>query len=76
MQLSDETKNIGNVLDDVSTNDFFELIVVEGVREAAEIVNDVGVTSRVRIDADRAGIFVLSTANIKNLFLCCAVDHC
>ena len=69
MQLGDETKHIRNVLDHVTTNDLFKLIVAEWIRKGAEIVNDVCVASRICIDADRAGKFVLTAADIKNFFL-------
>ena len=66
MQLVHESEHVGNVFDHVATDDLFELIVSEWIWKVAEVVNDVGVASRVRVDADRAGIFVLSTPNIKN----------
>ena len=66
MQLVDESKYVRNVLDHMPANNLLELIVSEWIWKVAEVVNDVGVASRVRVDADRAGIFVLSTPNIKN----------
>lgn len=69
MQLRDETKHVRNVLDHMTANNFFKLIVAERVRKGPKIVNDVGMAQRVRIDADRAGKFVLATTNIKNSFL-------
>ena len=69
VQLCDETKHIWNVLDHMTANDLFKLIVAERIRECSEIVNDVCMASRVRVDADRAGKFVLTTTNIKDLLL-------
>ena len=69
VQLSDETNHIRNVLDHMTANDLFKLIVAERIRERSEIVNDVCMASRVRVDADRAGKFVLTTTNIKNSLL-------
>ena len=66
MQFRDEPEYIRNMLDDVAANDLFKFVVVERIREGAEIVNDVCVAARVCIDADRAGKFVLSTADVKN----------
>ena len=78
VQLSDETKHIRNVLDHVAANDLFKLIVAERIGKGSEIVNDVCMASRVRVDADRAGKLVLTTANIKNFFLSrcrCSFHH-
>lgn len=71
MQLRDESKNIGNVLDDVATNDLFKLIVAEWIWKGPEIVNDICMAQRIRIDAKRAGKFVLATADIENCFFRC-----
>ena len=69
MQLVHETKHIGNVLDHVSTYDLFKLVIGERIWKRAEIVNDICMTRTIRIDADRAGKFVLTTADVENLFL-------
>ena len=66
MQLIHETEHIGNMLDHMTTNDLFKLIVTERIRKRAEVVNDVGMTRRVCIDADCAGKLILTTADIKN----------
>ena len=57
------------MLDYVTANDLFKLIVAERIRKVAEIVNDICMAQRIRIDADRAGKFVLTTANIKHSLL-------
>jgi hypothetical protein len=54
----------------VTANDLFKLIVAERIGEGSKIVNDVSMAQPVRIDANRAGKFVLTTANIKNAFVC------
>src|SRR5688572_5099515 len=69
VQLINEAKHIGDVLDHMTTNDLFELIVAERVRKGSEIVNHVCMTQRVRVHADRAGKFVLTTADVKNSLL-------
>src|SRR5689334_12542556 len=66
MQLRDEPDHVRHVLDHVTTNDLFKLVVVEWIRKDAEIVNDIGVTARIRVDANRAGKFVLATAYVQN----------
>src|ERR1043165_3364804 len=66
MQLVDEPDHVRRVFDHVTTNDFFKPVVVERIRKDAEIVNDVGVTARIRVDADRAGKFILATAYVQN----------
>ncbi len=69
MQLRDETDYIRNVLDYVTTNDLFKLIVAERIGKGSKIVNNVCMAQRVCINTDRAGKFVLTTANVKNFFL-------
>ena len=68
VQLGDKTKHVGNVLDDVATNDLFEFVVRERIWKRSQIVNDVCMTSSISIDADRAGKLVLTTANVEDLF--------
>ena len=78
VQFRNEAKYVRNVLDHVATNDLFKLIVAERIRERSEIVNDVCMTSRVRVDADGAGKLVLTTANVEDVFLSrcrCSFDH-
>jgi len=69
MQLVDETKHIRNVLDHVTTYDLFKLVIGKRIWKRTEIVNDVCMTRTIRIDANRAGKFVLTTADVENLFL-------
>lgn len=69
MQFGNKTQHVGNVLDDVTTNDLFEFVVRERIRKRSQIVNDVCMTSTISIDADRAGKLVLTTADVENLFL-------
>ena len=68
MQLVYETKHIGNMLDHVTTNDLIEFVVSERIWTRAEIVNHVCMTQTIRVDADRAGKFVLTTTDIEDLF--------
>jgi len=68
MQLVNETKHIGNVLDHVTTNDLFEFVISERIWIGAKIVNYICVTQTIRVDADRAGKFVLTTTDIEDLF--------
>ena len=69
MQLVDETEHVGDMLDNVATNDFFEFVVRERIRKRSQIVNDVCMTSTISIDADRAGKLVLTTADVEYFFL-------
>src|SRR4030095_9604356 len=79
MEFVHERKYVGNMFNDVTAQDLFKLIVVEWIREDAKIVNDVGVATRVRVDADGTGQFVLTAANIQDLTLNCSdavrLDH-
>jgi len=63
----DETKHVGHVLDHVTTNNLFEFVVGKRIRKRAEIVDHISVTQTIRIDADRAGKFILTTTDIENL---------
>ena len=69
MQLGNETKHVRHMLDDVTTNDLFELVVRERIWKRSQIVNDVCMTQAICIDADRAGKLVLTAADVKNSFL-------
>lgn len=66
MQLVDEAEHIGNMLDHMSTNDLVELVIIKRIGKRSEVVNDVGMTARVRVDTDSAGKFVLTTPNVEN----------
>ena len=68
MQLIHKPENVGNMLDHMATNYFFKFIVSEWVGIGSEIVNHVCVTRAVRVDADRSGKLVLTTAYVKNFF--------
>ena len=68
MQLRDEPDYIRHVLDHMTANDLFKLVVTEWIRKNTEVMNDVGMTSRVRVDADRAGELVLAAAYVQNAF--------
>jgi len=70
VQFSDKTKHIRNMLDDVAADDLLKFIVAEGIGKGTEVVNDVRMAARICIDADRAGEFVLTAADIKNSFPC------
>jgi hypothetical protein len=69
MQLCDEADHIRNVLDHVVTNYLFKLIVGEWIGKDAEIVNNIGVTTRIRVNANCAGKFVLATAYVRTRFV-------
>ena len=69
MQFGDEAEHVRHVLDDVATNYLFEFIVRKRIGERAEIVNDVSMAQSIRVDTDRAGKLILTTADVENLFL-------
>jgi len=69
MQFRNEPEHVRHVLDHVTTNDLVEFIVGERIRKDAEIVNDVRMTARVRVNTDRAGKLILTTTNIKDFLL-------
>lgn len=69
MQLIHKTENVGHVLDNMTADYFFEFIIVEWIWKDSEIMNHICMTQTIRIDTDRAGKFVLTTADVKDLFL-------
>ena len=69
MQFSDEAEHVRHVLDDVKTDYLFEFVVAKRIWEGAEIVNDISMAQSIRVDTDRAGKLILTTANVENLFL-------
>src|SRR5690242_10772487 len=68
VEFGDKANHIRHVLDHVAANDLLELVVGKRIREDREIVNDVGVTARVCVDADSAGKLVLAAADVQNSF--------
>ena len=52
VQLVNEAKDIRNMFDNVSTDDFIEFVVIKRIRKDSKIMNDVGVRARICIDAD------------------------
>ena len=55
------------MLDDVTTDYLVEFVIWEGIGQDAQVVNDIRLGSGIRIYSNRAGIFILSTSDIKNL---------
>ena len=68
MQLSYETKHIWQMFDDVLADDLVKLVVSERIGKDTQVVNHVGMTPRVRIDADSSWNLILPAANVQNLF--------
>ena len=67
IKLSDKGHHVGHVLDDVAADNLVELIVDEGIRDGAEVVNNIGIAARVRVDAYSAGMLILSASDVKDL---------
>ena len=67
MQLIDEAQYVGHMFDNVATYYLIEFVVPKRIRKESKIVNDVGLSPRVRVDADRAGKFILAAADVQNL---------
>ena len=66
MQFIDEADDVGHMLDYVITNDLFKLVVGEWIGKNTKVVNNVGMTTGIGVDADRAGKFILATAYVQN----------
>ena len=60
---------VRHVFDHMPANDLVKLIVRERIRKDSEIVNDVSMTARVRVDADCARKLVLTTTDVENSLL-------
>ena len=69
MQLVHKTENVRNMLDHMPANYFFKFIINERIGKHSEIMNHICMTQTVRIDPDRSGQLVLTTTDIKDLFL-------
>ena len=52
VKLADESHHIGNVLGDVPRNDKIEFAVGKGIRNRAQIVNDISRRPRIVVQAD------------------------
>jgi hypothetical protein len=65
MQLSNKSHYVRHVFNNMTANDFVELICFERVRKRAEIMYDVGVTTWIRVETYRAFKLVLTAADIK-----------
>jgi len=65
MEFSYKAEYIGNVLDHMTANNLVELVIIKRIRKDTEVVNDVGVTARVRVDADGAGKLILTTPDVQ-----------
>ncbi|HEX6732392.1 MAG TPA: hypothetical protein VF074_20410, partial [Pyrinomonadaceae bacterium] len=69
VQLINETNNVRHMFDNMSANDFVKLIVAKWIGKNTEIVYHVRVGPGISVDANRAWILVLTTADIENLFV-------
>src|ERR1700754_591909 len=69
MQLIHKTENIGNVLDNMTANYFFKFMIRERIWKDSEIMNHICMTQTIRIDPNRTGKLILTTTDIKDLFL-------
>lgn len=67
MQFVNKTKHVGYVLDDVTANDLFKFVIGERIWKRSQIVNHIRMTQTIRVDADRARKFVLTTTDVENL---------
>ena len=67
MQLVYETEYVRNMFDHMTADDLIELIILKWIRKGTKIVNHVCMRSRVCINANCAGKFVLTATNVENL---------
>jgi hypothetical protein len=64
MKLRDEGHHIRHMLGHMATDDFVKLIIIERIRDDAEVVYHIRIGARVEIHADCARMLVASAANI------------
>ena len=69
VQLVNETKNVGDMLDYMPANYLVKFIVSKRVWKDSQVVNDICMTRSICVDTDGAGKLVLTTSDIKYLFL-------
>ena len=67
MEFTHEAQHIGHVFDHVATNDLIKFVIRKRIGSDAEIVNHIGLRTRVGVDPNSAGVLILSAANVKNL---------
>ena len=67
MKLGDERHHIGNMFDHMPAYHFIEFVIGKRIWRLAQIVKDIGISARIRVDADRARILVASTTYVQDL---------
>lgn len=67
VELGYKSHDVRHVLGDVIGDDEIEFVIRERVRDVAEVMDNIGGSSRVVIEADRALMLIRSAADIKNL---------
>ncbi len=65
MKLLHGADDVGDVLDDMDGAEGVEGVVAEGIREMVEVAQHVGAAARIAVDADSAGIFVDTAADVE-----------
>jgi hypothetical protein len=71
MKLRDESHYIGNMFNHMPAYYFIEFVIREGIWRLAQIVNDVGIRARIRVDTDRARTLVAPTTYVEDLLSAC-----
>src|SRR5947209_14131903 len=69
MKLRDKGHHIGHMLYYVTADDLIEPVVVERIRNNAQVMYDIGSRARVKVYADCARILVAPTANVQDFLL-------
>ena len=67
MKFRNKRHHIRYVFNHMAADDFIELIVGEGIGQYPQIMNDICVATRIRIDTDSPRVFVLATADVEDL---------
>ena len=67
VQFGDKGHYVRHVFDHVIRDDQIKFTVGEGIRDVAQVVNDVGRGPRIIVEADRPGRFVGTASDIQYL---------
>jgi hypothetical protein len=69
VDLRDKGHHVGHVFDHMTAYDLIKLVGAEGIGQDTQIMNDIGMAARIRVDAYRSGILILTAADIEDSFL-------
>jgi hypothetical protein len=60
---------------DVAANDLIKFVIVERIRNHAEVMNHISMAFGIRVDPDRSGRFVPAATNVEDFFGWAGIAH-